>query len=373
MADPLRTGQQRIGELLLFEIEIALHLLEPFHRVPRRRLQFQHLDAAFLLIFRKSGFTGRLGFQVFRESNGAFQGQFRAGTDGEMRGRRSIAHQHDIFVMPFLAKHTREIQPGGTTQMSCIADQRIAAEVIPENLLTDGNALILGFFAETVGIPGLLAAFNDESRGFGIELIGMSPDPALRCFLEDEGESIIKFRLRAEPGEFQLPVIHIRFEHILMRGANAGIQPVTGDDDIILLRKFLRALKFALKAQFNAEFARPILKEEEKLLAPDAAKTMAGGNRALSGMNDSNIIPIGEMFPDRRCQFRVIFGEVIEGLVRENHTPAESVIKAVALDHHNFSRRITSLHRDRKIETGWPPAETRNPHEFSPHPVNNRL
>jgi hypothetical protein len=53
VADALRAGQERIVELHRIEVEIALDLLEPFHRVARRRLQPQHFEPALSCTCRK--------------------------------------------------------------------------------------------------------------------------------------------------------------------------------------------------------------------------------------------------------------------------------------------------------------------------------
>ena len=54
MADSLAAGQQAIGKLLGIEMHIAIQLLEPFHAIARRTLQFKRLDFAFLLIATQS-------------------------------------------------------------------------------------------------------------------------------------------------------------------------------------------------------------------------------------------------------------------------------------------------------------------------------
>ena len=70
VAHPLAAGQQRIGELDRIEMLIAAQRLEPFGRVARGVLQFQHLDPADVLVVLQGGrqpaggdTAGRAGIQ----------------------------------------------------------------------------------------------------------------------------------------------------------------------------------------------------------------------------------------------------------------------------------------------------------------------
>jgi hypothetical protein len=62
--------------------------------------------------------------------------------------------------------------------------------------------------------PGRLRALDDESRGVGIELIGVRPDPAVLCLLEDEGESVVEFLMRAKPNVLASAHIDVGLEAV---------------------------------------------------------------------------------------------------------------------------------------------------------------
>ena len=53
---------------------------------------------------------------------------------------------------------------------------------------------------------------------------------------------------------------------------------------------------------------------------------------------------------------------MVERGIRENHTPAESVIRLVALKEEDLVRRIGLLHQDGKIQTGRTAAQADNAH-----------
>ena len=155
-------GEERIVELHRVEVEVALDLLEPFHRVPRGRLKPQHLHAALVLVFLEGGFERRLGLDVVRQRDGAFERKLGAGTDGEMRGRGGVTHQHDVFKMPALAEHAREIDPGGAADVPRIRHQRMAVQMIAKDPLAGRDRLVLRHLAEAELLPRRLGAFDEK-------------------------------------------------------------------------------------------------------------------------------------------------------------------------------------------------------------------
>src|SRR4029450_4959425 len=81
--------------------------------------------------------------------------------------------------------------------------------------------------------------------------------------------------------------------------ADLRIQAIRRNDQIMRLGKIRRALDLGLETQFHAELASPLLQQDQQLLAPDAAETMAGRNDALAAIVHRNVIPIGEVPADR--------------------------------------------------------------------------
>jgi hypothetical protein len=137
-----------------------------------------------------------------------------AGTDGEVSGGCSVAHQHDIFVRPFFAEYAGKIQPCRAAHVRRVRHQFVAAEIFFEDLLAGPAILLLAHLAETELLPGLVRAFDDEGRGVGIELVSVRPDPAVLGLFEDKCEGVVEFLVRAEPDEFVLALLDRRFEVI---------------------------------------------------------------------------------------------------------------------------------------------------------------
>ena len=112
MADALRAGEERVGELDRVEVEVALDLLEPLHRVARGGLEAEDVEAAGGLVLLEGGLEGGLGVEVGGERDGAVEGEAGAGADGEVRGGGGVAHQDDVLVGPVLAEDAGEADPG---------------------------------------------------------------------------------------------------------------------------------------------------------------------------------------------------------------------------------------------------------------------
>src|SRR5215467_15958919 len=105
-----------------------------------------------------------------------------------MRGRRRVAHEHDVVVRPCLAEHAIEIEPGRPAQVPGVAHQAVAAEIAGEDPLAGGDRLVRAHAVKAKAAPSRLRALDDEGRSIRIELVCVRPYPALRRLLEYERE-----------------------------------------------------------------------------------------------------------------------------------------------------------------------------------------
>ena len=113
MADALAAGQQAVGELLR---RPGARTAPPARTIPcgcvprfaASALRFRALPGS--AAARSDTSPVVLGKHA-RERNRVFHRQFGARADAEMRGMRGVADQHDIFVIPLLAKNPVELQP----------------------------------------------------------------------------------------------------------------------------------------------------------------------------------------------------------------------------------------------------------------------
>jgi hypothetical protein len=92
----LAAGEQAVGELFRLEVDVAAHVLEPLHRVACRVLQPQRLGHALVLVAAQAASAGHRSVELAGEPDGVLHGELGAGTDGEVRGVRRVADQHDV-------------------------------------------------------------------------------------------------------------------------------------------------------------------------------------------------------------------------------------------------------------------------------------
>ena len=139
-----------------------------------------------------------------------------------------------------------------------VGHQRMAAEVSSRRSARrsaiDSSCVIV---AEAEAPPGRLGAFDDEGRRVGIELVGVRPHPAVLGLLEDEGEGVVEFLVRAEPDELALRHVDVGLEDVGEFGrATLEFSAVGGDDEVVVARKAGELVDLGLEAQLDAELAR---------------------------------------------------------------------------------------------------------------------
>ena len=121
-------------------------------------------------------------------------------------------------------------------------------------------------------------------------------------------------------------------------------------------------LDLGLEKQADAEFARPLLQNQEQRAARAATKAVATDpvNRATEVHRD--IVPIGELLRDAPVAQGIVFLEIIQRRVRKHHAKAEGIIGAVALVNRDLGLGALLLQQDRGIETGRTSADDRDLH-----------
>ncbi|CRE24746.1 Uncharacterised protein [Bordetella pertussis] len=225
--DALRTGQQRIGELLGLQVGVAPHVLEPFRRVARRVLYLQHFHAAHVfVVLQRAAQVAAPAVQAARQLDGVFQGQLGARADGKVRRVGRVAHQHHRHVAlaarrlqavpahPMRTDHAREADPDGrAAYVLGVADQAVAVQPEREQPLAIGNAVFLAHALDAGGLPGFLGRLDDERGQPVLEAIGMGLEPAVFILHEGEREGV-EYLGRAQPDEAAAALVDIGGEGV---------------------------------------------------------------------------------------------------------------------------------------------------------------
>ncbi len=151
------------------------------------------------------------------------------------------------------------------------------------------------------------------------------------------------------------------------RGADFRVQTVGRNDHVGIGKALEASVHLAFEMEADAELPSPILQDRQQVLASDTAETMAGRCLGLTPKVDIDIIPMRQIGCDGRCTDRIIILEIAHGLIGEDHPPAKGVTRTIAFIDIDLGIRVTQLHRDREIETGWPPSQTGNLHRTALH------
>ena len=77
---------------------------------------------------------------------------------------------------------------------------------------------------------------------------------------------------------------------------------------------------------------------------------------------DLNVTPVGERIGDGMIARAIGSGECVQGLIAENNTEPERVVRAVALDHRDVCVWTIPLEQDREIQACRTAADHRNAH-----------
>ena len=117
--------------------------------------------------------------------------------------------------------------------MSRVVHERVAIEVVREELLTEAVALGLRHLVDPESPPCFLRALDDESTRVLVEAIAMDLNPAVLRFFEDERERIERL-VRPEPDELVLAHLDIRLEMLGILRADLAVEPVAGDEQVVL-------------------------------------------------------------------------------------------------------------------------------------------
>jgi hypothetical protein len=155
-----------------------------------------------------------------------------------------------------------------------------------------------------------------------------------------------------------------RLERRLVAAAHAGIEAVAGDHQVgaVARRRFLVVQHVALEHQFDAQLFAALLQDVQQALAAYAAETVAARGHFPALEVDVDIVPVVEGLQDFACGFLVGRHQVAQRLVGKHHAPAESVVRPVALEHHDTVRRVLLFHQQGEIQAGGAAADTNDIH-----------
>jgi hypothetical protein len=271
-----------------------------------------------------------------------------------------IPDEHDVVLHPFAGTDHRKLPP-----QRAVGDQLVPLQLFSEHRLEKCRSLNLREMADTKLVEGVRVHFEDPGRAPLFVLIGMDDDDSLRDFLEPEGEGIERAR-RSHPDKAVWPQVGLWLEMICVGFADAAVDAVGRNDQIITARQHCWIVDLLLEQQFYTKLPRPVLQEHQQRPARAAAEAVAADAVRIALEMDFDVVPVGEAGADRLVTWRIRRLERVKRLVRENHAETECVICLVALDDRDVQRRPVTFHQEREIEACRPAACHRDAHERPP-------
>src|SRR5687767_9789588 len=118
----------------------------------------------------------------------------------------------------------------------------------------------------------------------------------------------------------------------------------------------------------HAFLAAARMQELEQRDARQAAEAIAAAADLVALVVDRDIVPIGEFLADALVGFWIVAQELIERVVGEDDTEAESVVIPVLLDDLDVPARLRLLGQKGEIEAAGAAANDLDPHHSHSRP-----
>jgi hypothetical protein len=121
--------------------------------------------------------------------------------------------------------------------------------------------------------------------------------------------------------------------------------------------------KSVFEQQDDAEFARPLLKDQSSVRREQPQNPLPPDPVHRAAKMHGDIVPIGEFFGDAAIARGIVFFEIVQRGVGEHHAEPEGVVGAVALVDRDLGLRPLLLKQDRGIEAGGSATDDRDFHQ----------
>ena len=117
-----------------------------------------------------------------------------------------------------------------------------------------------------------------------------------------------------------------------------------------------------LEPQVDPELPAALLEDTEHGAPADAAEPVPAGPYHLTAKMDLDVIPVMQRSIDRSGALGIGGTKVGDGEVREDHAPAERVIRPVAFEDRDAGIRLAAFREERRVQATWSAANDQHPH-----------
>ena len=378
VTDALTAREHGVHELLRLELIAVARpaRLEPLHGVPGRVLDAQRLHPPQLLELREHRGDPVRCVTVLPELpdqlDRVLERQLGARPDREVRGVHRVAHEHDVRAIgiaqpPVFAGDALKVEPRRPAQVPGVGHQPLALERFGKEPFAERDRRLLIGGVEAVRPPHRFGTFDDERGRLRVELVDVRLEPPVFGTPEVEGEGVEEL-VRTQPDEAIGAGDDVRLELLGVQGTRARVDPVGGDDEIGVGEGQIR-VHLGLELELHSQRLASRLQNVEQPLASDSHESVPARPDATPLEAQLDVVPVAERLLDLLAGGRVPPPHVLHGGVGEDHTPAERVVRLVALHHRDVVRRIFLLHEQGEVQPRRPAANADDSHALCYDPL----
>ena len=255
--------------------------------------------------------------------------------------------------------------PGGGAQghelnpLGPVGEQPVPRQMTVEDLLAEGEALLLGHHVETGCTPHRFGAFHDEGGLAGVERVGVDLEEPVRSLLEDEGEGVER-EVGAEPGiAGGVPVAPWPECHLVGR-SDPAVDPI-GRHHQVEIAQLLRGADLGPEAEIDTKSAAALLEHSEQGAAGDRREPLTERADDPAPQTDIDRPPTDEAVGDGGMGLAIGIARARTAFPQRTPPPTRRWRRPIAFEHGDLVVAGTG-HEQGEEEPGRAAADDSDPH-----------
>ena len=254
--------------------------------------------------------------------------------------------------------HVRFVIFGKVEPERPVREQLPAAQLVREQLLAEGEALLLVQLVEPRRAPDGLRALDDERRHPLVVRIRVRVEEAVLGLAEGERERVEDV-VGAEPDVLRALGPDLRAE--VAEPPDEAVRAVRADDEVGL-RKLLH---LDAELEDDPQLAAAGLQDLEQPLARDRRERVAARDELAPLVADVDSVPARERVRDLEVRLGIRVAQRPERLLAEDHAEAERRVGRVPLEDADVGAAVELAQENREVEPGRPAAHDRDVHAIA--------
>ena len=339
--DPAAPRQQVERELDRLEVRVARDATEVRGALARRLLRtLDERHALQLVVDERRGEIPPAARERGGQRDRVLHRELRAGADREVCRVRRVAEDDHVPGVPGLVRDLREVEPE-----RAVREELAPTQLVGEQLLAEGEALLLVHLVQSGAAPDRLRALDDEGRHPLVVRVRVCVEEAVLGLAERERERV-EHVVSPEPHVLAALGFHLGVE--VREPANEAVRSVRADDEV----RGRQLLDLDAELERHLELTTALLQDLEEALPRDRGERVAAGRELAPLIPDVDPVPPRERVRDLEVRLRVRVAQRAERLLAEDDAEAERRVRRVSLEHADVDAAVQLLQEDREVEAG---------------------